>query len=711
MKYISNQAIFRITMPGLMPLLAFLFALALPSQVSAQNKEEDYYIIKTINLPEGVILEGGGMDNLPDGRIAVCTRRGEVWIIENPGALNNKPAFFKKFASGLHEALGLTYRDNAIYVAQRGELTRLRDTNGDDIADQYETVYQFPISGNYHEYAYGPKFGPDGSMYVTLNVGFFNPQWWIGVSAVKWRGWMLKIGPDGKMTPIAAGLRSPAGIGVNAEGDIFYSENQGDWVGSGWITHLEPGDFTANPAGLRWTDEPGVPERLKGLKPEAIPDSNKPMLEVKRRIPQIKLPSVWFPYGIMGISTSDIVLDDTKGNFGPFAGQFFVGDQGQSKIMRAFLEKVKGQYQGGCVGFREGFASGVLRLLNGKDGSMYVGQTNRGWSSTGKELYAFQKVTWTGRVPFEIKTVKAKPDGFEVEFTQPVNKATAESFASWKVEGFTYQYHLKYGSPVINNKDCPLRGIKVSDDGLRVRIAVATDSLREGYIHEIKAEGVRNTDDQPLLHPDCYYTLNKIPDGDKMNIDPHAYHMAMMAMPKAKAEKDKAAKDGKEADAKGAKDGKEAKDAKTEKKDEEKKAPALPLHLTKMPKEWGKPDVFLTISTKSGLKFDPANVEIKAGAKVKLTFINPDDMVHNLVIVQPGSAIEVGEAAMKLGLNGSKLGYIPKSNKVIAHSALMQPESTDTFYFIAPTKPGIYTYVCTLPGHFYTMQGTMKVSK
>ena len=117
----------------------------------------------------------------------------------------------------------------------------------------------WPLEGNYHEYSYGPVFLPDGDMLVTLNLG------WIGAGASlsKWRGWMLKISPEGNMTPIATGMRSPAGFGLNKNGDIFYTENQGDWVGSGRMTHVEVGDFVGNPEGLRWTGEEGSPLDLK----------------------------------------------------------------------------------------------------------------------------------------------------------------------------------------------------------------------------------------------------------------------------------------------------------------------------------------------------------------------------------------------------------------------------------------------------------------
>ncbi|MBA4058612.1 MAG: hypothetical protein C0490_28105, partial [Marivirga sp.] len=107
--------------------------------ISAQTinktpQEDDYYKIITIPNPEGILLEVGGVATLPDGRIALSTRRGDVWIVENPYMENGSSPQFKLFASGLHEALGLAYHDGSLYAAQRGELTKLIDKNGDDKA-------------------------------------------------------------------------------------------------------------------------------------------------------------------------------------------------------------------------------------------------------------------------------------------------------------------------------------------------------------------------------------------------------------------------------------------------------------------------------------------------------------------------------------------------------------------------------------------------
>lgn len=645
----------------------------------ALEKEEDYYRLFSIPVPEHIILEVGGLATLPDGSLAVCTRRGEVWIVSNPYVTGFERPIFKRFAHGMHEPLGLAVKGSDIYVTQRSELTRLRDSDKDGVADSYDKIYSWPLSGNYHEYSYGPLFLPNGNMYVTLNLGWSNSLGH-GVSLAPWRGWLLEITPDGKMTPIAAGLRSPAGYGFNADGDLFYTENQGDWVGSGRMTHLEKGDFAGNAESLKWSSLPGSPVTLK---PGDVPSTGRPLYDISKEVKGIKPPAIWLPHGIFGISTSGFVYDSTKGKFGPFENQLLVGDQGQSKIMRVALEKVKGQYQGVVFGFREGFSSGILRMSWGHDGSLFAGMTSRGWSSTGQQLYSLQRLAWTGKLPFEMKTVRAMPDGFEIEFTMPVNKEVAANPESYKVTGFNYKYHASYGSPVINSKQCPVRGIVVSDDGLKARLVI--DSLRLGYIHEIVAEGVKAQNGKSLLHNTGYYTLNEIPDGEKLKIAfaaPKHDHAAMAPIAVKKT------------------------------------APAKPApkavankRVTKKPSSWGAPDHTITIGTKTGLKFNPEQFQVKAGSKVQVIFNNNDDMLHNFVVVVQGSAIQVGETAMKLGLQGQEKNYIPETPKVLFHTNILQPHSSETIFFVAPDKPGDYTFVCTIPGHFYSMQGTMKVVK
>jgi len=495
-------------------------------------KEEDFFKIMKVATPEGIILEVGGLVNLPNGNLGISTRRGDVFIVENP--TSSRP-YFRKFASGLHEILGLAYKDGAFYCAQRGELTKLVDTNVDGKADVYETIYSWPLSGHYHEYSFGPKIAPDGSFFVTGNVAFGNEEWWRGESRVPWRGWAMRITEDGKMEPWATGMRSPAGLGF-LNNELFYTDNQGDWMGSGAIWKVEKGDFMGHPAGLAWSGMPNSPLKLtteqfnskidprkvkndKGryIKPEnVVNESFKTLFDMKKEFPELRLPAVWLPYGILGISNSEPITIP-KGYFGPFEGQTLVGDQGMSILSRVFLEKVNGEFQGASFMFRSGFRSGVMRMSWARDSSLFIGETNRGWGSAGEANEGLQRLAWNNKIPFEMKAVRAMPDGFEIEFTLPVDPKSAEDLASYSVESYIYKYHPVYGSPPVNTQNLAIKGVKLSADGLKARIIV--DNLRKYYIHTIKLDGIRERDNfYSLVHPTAYYTLNNIPEGTKLSM-------------------------------------------------------------------------------------------------------------------------------------------------------------------------------------------------
>lgn len=492
-------------------------------------EESDYYRIITIATsqsstesrsqrwkpaPDDVVLEVSGLAVLDDSRVAVAIRKGEVWILD--GVYDDPPdqVTYKRFASGLHEPLGLIQQGDSLCTMQRTELTRLRDVDDDDVADEYLTVAKgWGVTGNYHEYAFGPKLDHDGNLWFTLNLGLgLKPEHrsrvienkTLGVSQGLWRGWGMKVTPAGDMIPVCAGMRSPSGLGVNRSGDMFYTDQQGNWVGTNTLHHMRSGAFFHHPDSLASMNHPMSP--IRGI--ESIP-GGLPFPQAVKRLPQLKPPAVWFPYKKVGQSVTDIMLDDSGGRFGPFDGQLFVGEFTLSSISRVFLERVDGEYQGACFPFREGFASAVIRMAQGTDGGMFVGLSNRGWSSLGTASYGLQRLVWTGKTPFEIKEMRACPDGFELVFTNPVDPRTAGNVSSYSMSSYTYTYHATYGSDEILRKSPTIEKATVSEDCLRVKLTVA--GLRELFVHELHADKIRSREGQPLLHPAAYYTLNRIP--------------------------------------------------------------------------------------------------------------------------------------------------------------------------------------------------------
>lgn len=498
-------------------LLLLIAALAGPQIASAQeakpkpakpkldpklvSKEETYFKMTSFPIPEYISLEAGGLELLPDSRLAISTRRGDIFVVDKPFASDPDDANFKLWASGLHEVLGIAQKDGWLYATQRCELTRMKDTNNDGRADLFETVSDgWEINGDYHEYAFGSKFDKDGNIWVVLCLtGSFS-------SDVKYRGWCLRFTPDGKVIPTCSGIRSPGGIGANLAGDMFYTDNQGPWNGACALKWLRPGAFVGHPGGNKWYD---VTNNAIGPRPKDPVDKSRMMVEAKK-IPELEPPACYFPYPEMGQSAAGIIADSSQGKFGPFAGQLFVCDQSHSTLMRVALEKVKGHYQGACFPFRQGFGSGALSAIMSADGKLFVGGTNRGWGSRGSKNHSLDRLEWTGEMPFEVLKMHAKKDGFELVFTEPVDAAKAGDVASYKLQTYDHIYQGAYGSPKVDQTTPTITKAEVSADKKSVRLTV--DKLAEGHVHELHLDGVRSAEDLPLLHPRAYYTLNYIPE-------------------------------------------------------------------------------------------------------------------------------------------------------------------------------------------------------
>ena len=473
------------------------------SRRTASQAESQYYRLITLPLPVDTAMEVGGLAQLSDGRIMAATRRGEVYIVENAYGEPPQP-IFKQYTFGLAQPLGLLELDGWIYFAQRAELSRMRDTDGDDRADIFETVTDdWAISGNYHEYAFGPRLTPDGKLWVTLNRPFDVEPY----GRADWRGWAVRVDRDtGKMEPVVSGLRSPAGVEVSPWGDVFYTDNQGEWNNASKLSHLEVGEFHGHPFGI---DSAYLPESLVEPLAVGLPRAGTYMKDLADEIPHFKMPAVWFPYVKLGQSPSGLKWDTSGGAFGPFDGQLFVGDQHHAMVMRVFLEEVNGHWQGAAFRFRQGLQSGVIRLAFGRDHSLFMGMSSRGWGSLGPDEYGLQRLVWTGTTPFEVHEMRVRPDGFELTFTQPVDQRSAADRSSYRMESYTYRLSPEYGGPEDDKEEVAITAARVAPDGMSVRLTI--DPIRAGYVHELHLDGVRNAVGGALLHRRAFYTLVEIP--------------------------------------------------------------------------------------------------------------------------------------------------------------------------------------------------------
>lgn len=500
--------------------LCLLFSL-LPCLVltAADPVESDFYKITSFETPKTTALEVGSIELLPDGKMALGTRRGEIWLVSGAASSDPSAVQYQLFASGLHEVLGLAWnaKDGQLYATTRYEITKLKDVDGDGRADVFDNVSDaWGVSGDYHEYAIGSRFDKAGDLWVTLCLtGSFSSQ-------VPFRGWALRIRPDGTMVPTCSGIRSPGGMGFDGDGEVYYCDNQGPWHGSCTLQHLVPGSFQGHPSGNIWYDlAPNMGARPIDPIPEAFQgnrsrkqnrpggDPDRIVLE-RKRIKKLLPPAVYLVHGKVGNSASAIICDTSDGKFGPFAKQLFIADQSHSNLSRVFLETIHGIKQGVVFPFRSGFASGLIGGRMDAEGRIFIGGSDRGWGARGGKPYCFEKCEWTGKIPFEVHEMRAKADGFELTFTQPVDAATAADVKSYSMRAFTYAYREQYGGDEIDEVLPNIASASVSGDGKSVRLKISP--LTQGHIHELHLDGVRSAGKkQPLLHTVGYYTLNEIP--------------------------------------------------------------------------------------------------------------------------------------------------------------------------------------------------------
>jgi hypothetical protein len=462
------------------------------------EEESKYYKIVDIPLPDELAVEAGSFDVLTEqNQLAIATRRGDIFLVE--GAFDKHPdPKFKRFASGLDEVFGMAYRDGSFYLTQQTEVTRVTDEDGDGRADRFDTLSDEWGFENYHEFAFGSKPDAGGNIWVALCLSKSY------TSDAPFRGWCLKITPDGKTIPICSGIRSPCGIGPNEHGVMFYSESQGPWNGSCSLKVLQPGGFMGHPISFNWYEL--APE----MGPAPVEPKTPSRLEIERkRIKQLVPYAVVFPYKRMGRSISGFMVDRTGGKFGPFKNQIFIADFSLGVIMRVTTEKVNGVWQGACYPFREGFETGLLAVQFTPNGSLIAGGTNRGWPVRGRKAYAVQRLDWTGKVPFEIKQINATPSGFKITFTKPINRELASNPAIYQLKTFTHIYQQGYGSPEVDQTKPQVTNAQVSEDGASVEIVV--DGLVQGHVHDFYLPDMRSADDEKLLHTSAYYTLNEIP--------------------------------------------------------------------------------------------------------------------------------------------------------------------------------------------------------
>lgn len=450
------------------------------------------------------LFEPTGLTFTNDGAAFVSTRTGGIWRYQDKQ--------WNLFADGLHEAQGVQLAPNGrdVYVMQKPELTLLQDTDSDGQADQYTSVENsFRFTGQYHEFAYGPVINSAGELFFSTGLSSSGhheaKQSDSGQmsSPLGYRGWVMKVDSNGDLTPFASGLRSPAGIGMNAHDEIFITDNQGDWVASSYLGHVEEGDFLGHPAALWDTEKYGITPRQLDYRTVDARVETVPPLDEARFTAQRKRPAVWLIHGDLTNSPGGASFCPRQG-FGPFEGQAFIADISHRAIVRVALEKVNGVYQGAVFPFIRPLDSASYSTGFDSQGRLWVGSVGRGWT-TGDPM--IEVVSYDSKTtPFEIQRIELKRNGFDVHFTLPLANRDLP-VEQLKVEQFHYLYWAEYGSDRQDVVELPVKRLSVSKDRKTLSIKIP---VTRNKVYAFDFGSLQNADGVELQNNFAFYTLNEL---------------------------------------------------------------------------------------------------------------------------------------------------------------------------------------------------------
>lgn len=368
------------------------------------------YVVDTLTLPDaaarGSWLRTTALAFFADGRAAVCTLGGDVWIVSGIDA-DLRELRWRRFASGLFEPLGLAVVDEKVIVTCRDGLIRLHDHDADGTADFYECAYaDADVTASFHAFNFDLQRLPSGELcYVKAGryTQFTLP------------GAVVAVHPtDGTARYLATGFRTPNGMGLLPDGSLTVSDNQGNWVPASKVSRIRAGGFY----GVFQSD---ARER---------DDFDRPFL--------------WLPQGVDSSSGGQVWLGDAR--FGPLAGRLLHTSFGKGWAYAVTMDEADGMAQASCVTLPFQFQAGVQRArINPRDGQAYlVGLSGWQGPSDGADG-CLQRLRYTGRTEVLLLGARVVAGGIELEFSAPLEPASVVASA-FAVQAWSYRWAARYGS-------------------------------------------------------------------------------------------------------------------------------------------------------------------------------------------------------------------------------------------------------------------------
>lgn len=353
------------------------------------------------------------LDFFPDGRAAVSTFHGDVWVVSGLDA-GLQGVSWKRIASGLFQPLGLKIVAGRIYVTCRDGLVRLQDLNGDGEADFYENFNNdTTVTPNYHEFCLDLDTDSAGNFYYAKGAP------WPPTVTSPHQGVAMKVSPDGaQLEIVATGLRAPNGLAVGPHNEISFSDNEGHFIPTSKISYIQPGNL------------------FYGMTPAAHRPSPPSDFEP---------PICWLPKGIDNSSGGQVWVNSDR--WGPLKGSMLFLSYGKASLFSVLQEKVNGRVQGGVVPFPFRFPTGVMRArFSPLDGQLYLTGL-RGWQTAGVRDGGFFRVRYVDQPAYWPVGFHARKDGIELTFSSALTSDSLKDPANWGLEQWNYIWSANYGSP------------------------------------------------------------------------------------------------------------------------------------------------------------------------------------------------------------------------------------------------------------------------
>ena len=603
-------------------------SITLPGALGRSNSG---YAIDTLGVPLGNPYSSPmfltGIAFFPDGDAAVSTFFGDVWIVSQVDHLL-KNVRWRRFATGLHQPLGIEIMNGRVHTIGRDQITVLHDLNGDGEADHYENFFnRFETRQGSHEYNTGLQHDDAGNLYFA--------------SAHKG---VLRVSPEGQaVSVVASGLRNPNGLSVTPGGRVFTSAQEGDWTPASMIIEATPRSFFGH------------------VSPGSTPQTDPPLAYV--------------PRGIDNSTGAPVFV--TSENWGPVQGQLVGLSYGYGSHYLVLRGPESPPAQHAVVPLPGEFLSGVHRgRFSPVDGQLYTVGT-QGWGNYAQFDGSLQRVRYTGEpirhpIGFGVFT-----NGIRVDFDHPLDPANASSRERYFCQQWNYRYSPGYGSPEYSLK----HPASIGHDPVPIHAAHLLKNRKSLFLEIPDLRAAMVTHLQLSLG---------FADGESYETELFATALQLTEtfsgidglLPAT---------------------GGNAKILRIEN---------LISHPEPAPAERTRGSGrIVTLRANPGMRYSPNSITAYAGEQLTVRLENRDSMPHNWILGDSGGYLKLGEIAdaQITAPRFAARGYVPDSPLVLSGMPIVSPGENGEISFTVPTRPGTYPYLCTFPGHWRIMTGTLMV--